>query len=308
LHKVIDALQATVKGMHDGYDTKAKMNSEKMKKKFDKLSEVIAKLGKQKYQLFMQNKNLTAENNLLIDKISALEIKMKKQADEVQNKGAEAWLRHTAADLKSFLQESGLEHYASPGFSPLIAGIVTNGVVIVPLAMTSLFMLRYAKQLSMVRILMALNLFDLGFIVAVIFSSALLLGDPLEGLRHISEVNFVFLQLVLASVFWVSICMIIGIIGVNRKNRAWRYALSLLLIRVAVAVDYARRVWVPVIERNDVPIAVPGWCYLLYFCAAIAAVKLTSLANSYSVPVQRPAPTREEDAEVLVSLVTQHDD
>lgn len=306
LHKVIDSLQETVKGLNAGYDQHAKDNALKMQKKFEKLSKVIAKLGQQKNELYAENKRLRQDKTALVDKISSLEEVLQQQAEQLKNSGAEAWLRKTAIDLKTFLEQSGLEHFASPKFSPLIAGIVANGVVIVPLAITTLFLLRFVKQLTVLKIVMALNLFDLGFVIAMIGSSALLLGDSFEGLRHISEVNFVFIQIVLAIVFWMTCGFLIGGIVQNRKSKAWKYLLLELALRVFVAVDYSQRVWTPVMDREDVSIALPGLNYFLYLFASVIAVKLTGMANGCAVAVQKCVRREEEDLESLLPSELRH--
>lgn len=303
LHTVIDALQKTVKGLNEGYDQHAREDSEKMQQKFDKLTNVISKLGKENKRLYNENKQLKQGKTALVDKISTLETELQKRAEGAKNAGAEAWLRHTAQDLKEFLVESGLEHFASPQFSPLIAGIVSNGVVIMPLAITSLFMLRYVKHLTVLRVVMALNLFDLGFVVAMIASCALLLGDSFEGLKHISEVNFMFIQLVVATVFWFTCAFLVAAIVQNRKCKAWKYALLELVLRVGVAADYATRVWSPVMNREDVTIALPAVIYFLYFCSSVASLKLTAAANTYSTSACRVATSNEDQTQHLDSIV-----
>lgn len=309
LHKVINALQKTVKGLNEGYDQHARKNAEKMQQKFDKLTNVISKLGKENKRLYDDNKQLKHGKATLVDKISSLETELQKRAEEAKSASAEVWLRHTAQDLKNFLVESGLEHFASPQFSPLIAGIVSNGVVIMPLAITSLFMLRYAKHLTVLRVVMALNLFDLGFVVAMVASCALLLGDSFEGLKHISEVNFMFIQLVLAAVFWLTCAFLVAAIVQNRKCKAWKYALLELVIRISVAADYATRVWSPVMDREDITIAVPAVVYFFYFCGSVASLKLTAAANTYSASTCRMATTSEEQGQNLDSVVVvQRDD
>lgn len=308
LHKVIDSLQATVAGLKGGYDQHAKENAEKMKKKFERLTAVVSKLGQEKIQLFVENKRLRQDKGALVDKISALEAQLRRKAEAAKNSGAEAWLRKTAQDLKIFLEENGLEHYASPQFSPLVAGLVSNGVVLLPLMATCFFLLRYVKQLTVLRIVMAFNLFDLAFIVAMTGSCALLLGDVFEGLRHISEVNFMFIQLVLAAVFWITCAFLVAAVYQNRKNKAWKYAAAELVLKGLIAVDYSHRVWSPVLSREDASIALPPIHYVVYLCASFAAIKLTLNANTCALSAHRLALTKESDPEALGPLITEHDD
>lgn len=288
LHSVIDSLQETVKGIHSGYNKHAEENAIKMQKKFEKLSKVIGRLGTQKNELYAENKKLRQEKTTLINKIATLERVLGEQAELIENSGVEAWLRKTATDLKSFLEDSGLEHFASPRFSPLIAGLVAYGVITVPLAGTTLFLLRFVKQLTILKVVMALNLFDLGYVMTMLISGALLLGDPIEGLRHISEVNFVFIQIVLAVVFWLT-CIFItwGIILHRTCPSVWKYLLLELTLRITIALDYAGKVWKPAMDREDVGIALSGVRYLIYLLSSLAAVKFTLAANTRTVAVAK---------------------
>lgn len=298
-----------MKGLNDGYDQHARQNAEKMQQKFAKLTSVITKLGKENTKLYNENKQLRQGKMSLVDKISRLEVELKKRAEESKNAGAQMWLRNTAAELKEFLEESGLENFASPQFSPLIAGIVSNGVIIAPLSMIGLFLLKNAKHLTTLRVVMALNLFDLGFVVSMIVSCMLLVGDAFEGLKHISEVNFMFIQLVLAVLFWVTCGFLVAAIVQNRKCTAWRYACVELMIRGVVGLDYTTRVWSPVMDREDVSIALPPLTYMVYLCASVASLHLTAKANRYSRAVYRLAPTQEEEAQRLpVVVVAQRDE
>lgn len=308
LHKVIDALQKTVQGLNDGYDQHTRQNAEKVQQKFNKLTNVISRLGKENSKLYTENKRLRQEKTSLVDKISSLEVELKKRAEESKNVGAQVWLRNTANELKEYLEESGLEHFASPKFSPLIAGIVSNGVIIVPLSIIGLFLLKNAKHLSTLRVVMALNLFDVGFVVSMIVSCMLLVGDAFEGLRHISEVNFMFIQLVLAVIFWVTCGFLVGAIVQNRNSIAWRYVCMELVIRGLVGIDYAMRVWLPVMDREDLPIALRPLSYLLYLFASVLSLHLTGKACSYSRPMYRRAGTDVETEQSLPLVAAERND
>ncbi|CAN8067682.1 unnamed protein product [Agarophyton chilense] len=306
LHKTIEALQETMKHRNDGYDFHAQQNADQMKIRFEKLSAVITRLTQQNSKLYIENRSLRQEKTALVNKISRLESELDKLAIETQNAGMQAWMKRTASDLRSFLEESGLEHFASPRFSPIIAGLVSNGVVLVPLTMATFFLLHFSKQLTVLRIVMALNLFDLGFAAAIIASSLLLLGDPFEGMRHISEVNFVFIQMVLSGVFWLTIGFLVAAIVQNRSNRAWKYSTVELLLRSAVAYDYSHRVWTPVMERDDIPIALPVLSYVTYLCAAVTNVYFTSQAAWHAVHAERSTVRSEQEEDAMVSLVINH--
>lgn len=288
LHSVIDGLKTKVKLMGEGTRTDgARERTGRIQQKFEKLTHVITKLSTQNMKLYGENKALRMSNEALATKISTLEFHLKRKAEKEANIGVEAWMRQTAMDLKSFLEENGMEHFTSPRFSPIVAGVVSNGVVLLPLAMASVFLLHFVKQLTVLRLVMALNLFDVGLAIATIFSTLLLLGDPLEGLRHISEVNFVFIQIVLATIFWLTMIFLCVAIVQNWRNRAWKVCLVEMGLKVAIAIEYTRKVWVPVMDRDDVSIALPSLFYAFYSVAVLAGVGLTALANRYAMAYQR---------------------
>ncbi|PXF40763.1 hypothetical protein BWQ96_09525 [Gracilariopsis chorda] len=303
LHKTIDAVQETMKNMNDGYDYHAKQNADRMKLRFEKLSAVVSRLTKQNSKLNVENRQLRQEKTTLVDKISKLEVQLDKLAAQASNSGVGVWMKQTATDLRKFLEENGLEHFKSPRFSPIIAGLVSNGVVLLPLAMATFFLLHYSKNLTVLRIVMALNLFDLGFALAIIASSALLLGDPFEGMRHISEINFVFIQMVVGGVFWLTAGFLVAAIIQNRTNRAWKFSTVELMLRSAVALDYSTRVWNPVMERDDVPIAMQPVFYLTYLASAVTNVYLTSKAGWHVVYAQKTQ-IRKQEEEMMVSFET----
>lgn len=317
LHAVIDSIQNGVHSMNQGNDRKLRFNSEHMQQRFTKLSSVVSKLSAHNRKLYTENKVLRHGNSALVDKISALEGRLKRMAEKEANAGAEAWLRQTAVELKRVLEESGLEHFSSPRFSPLVAGLVANGVIMVPLGTTSVFLLHYVKQLTLMRVVMALNLFEFGMSVTVVASSILLLGDPLEGLRHISEANFMFLQIVVAGVFWASVALIIVAVGRLRTHRGWKFLMVEMAIKAVVSVEYGRKVWVPVMDGDDVPIALSMAYYVAYVAATVGCVGLTACASRCRVHKghwgedRRWGETRpvgvtvdDSDDEVIVTLVS----
>lgn len=316
LLSVIESMQSELQAVNDGNDRQLDEILTETKQKYEKFSVTISKLGKQNSDLYKENKKLRQEKNMLVDKISVLEEHLIRQARATQNAGAEAWFRKTAEDLKTFLHDSGLEHFASPKFSPIVAGIVANGVVTVPLALTSIYLIRYMKHLSILRILFGFNLFDTGLACTIILSSLLLLGDPLEGMRHISEVNFIFIQLVVATVFWFSLILMMGGIVQHRTGKAWRYIGLQLGIKTGLAFDYGKRIWAPTMERNDVPLGMNVIAYVCYFLVTIMNVYLTGVATRVANAERRFNMTMttstsdhiDGDDQVMVTLVTQHTD
>lgn len=298
LHSVIDGLKAKVKLIGEGTsEDGARQRAGRIQEKFEKLTQVITKLSTQNLKLYGENKALRMSNEALVDKISALELRLKRKAEKETNVGVESWLRQTATELKSFLEENGMEHFTSPRFSPIVAGIVSNGVVLLPLAMASLFLLHFVKQLTVLRLVMAFNLFDVGMAIATIFSTLLLLGDPLEGLRHISEVNFVFIQILLAAIFWLTMVFLGVAMVQNWRNRAWKVCLVEMGLKVTIAVEYTRKVWVPVMDRDDVSIALPGLFYAFHSVAMLTCVGLTAWANRCAVSAHHRQTFRADDRE-----------
>lgn len=279
LHAVIDALQEKVLDAREGRKQNDNDSLSIIRSRYERLSVVLSKISGQNVKLHGENNALKQSNNLLVKKISALESRLHQMAEKEANTGIEAWLRQTSLELRNFLEVNGLEHFSSPRFSPVVAGLVSNGVLLLPVAMSSLFLLNYAKQLTVLRMLMATNLFEVGVGVAMIVSSVLLLGDPLEGMRHISEANFVFIQIVLASVFWIAMGLLVVSASQTWRSRAWRYCACEILLKCIIAMIYTWQVWIPAMNQGDTPIRLAPPYYMMFITCSFACLVLTARAS-----------------------------
>lgn len=279
LHAVIDALQNKVVDTREGRGESNRASVGTIEARYERLSAVLGKISLQNAKLHGENKALRQSNSALTNKISALEAQLRQMAEKGIDIGVETWLQQTALELKNFLEINGLEHFSSPRFSPAVAGLVSNGVILLPVAMSSLFLLNYSKQLSVLRVLMATNLFEVGVGISVIVSSVLLLGDPLEGMRHISEANFIFVQIVLVSVFWVA--MVLLIVSVSRmwQSRALKYCVAEIVLKCVNASIYTWHVWVPAMEQDSIPIRLPPVYYVVFVVCSFACMALTVRAS-----------------------------
>lgn len=279
LHAVIDALQNKVLDERKGREQSNRASFDIIKARYERLSTILSKMSGQNAKLQGENKVLKQSNGALVNKISALEARLHQMAEKETDTGVEAWLRQTALELRRFLEVNGFEHFSSPKLSPIVAGLVSNGVILLPVAMSSMFLLTYGKHLTVLRVLMATNLFEVGVAMAIIVSSVLLLGDPLEGMRHISEANFLFVQKVLVSVFWISIVLLVVSISQTWQSRAWRYFAGEIMLKCASALIYVWHVWVPAMERNNTPINLPLMYYAMFVMCPFGCMALTAWGN-----------------------------
>lgn len=312
LHYAIDGLQAKVKSMDEGPDHQAAIESHyKIGSKFSKLSEIISKLSEQNMKLYTENISLRQSNIGLVGKIQKVEDNLNKLVLQQRRNSnikkesfhMETWLKQTSHELKLFLEDNGLEHFSSPKFSPIVAGIVSNGIILIPLGLTSLYLLHYVKKLTMFHIVMSFNIFDLGICISLLSSSILILGDPLEGLRHISEINFVFVQMVMAFIYWVNlICLCFAIFQYRGYGIAWKCYIAQIGFKVFTGLEYGRKVWSPVMDRDDIPIALPFVWYVLYCFIVLLSLLFTvwaqtcSLGKCYQKQPSLFDATSEEDA------------
>jgi hypothetical protein len=128
-----------------------------------------------------------------------------------------------------------------------MAGIVTYAIAFIPLAMATAFLLKSAKTLTLLHVLMACNLFEIGYVsVSIISMLVLLTADPWHALWHISESVFVFLNVFLAILFWPSLMVAIVELLRTANSGVRRNLLPEIILRGFVAVQYGSNVWVSV--------------------------------------------------------------
>lgn len=183
-----------------------------------------------------------------------------------------------------------------------MAGVATYGIVLGPLTMSSAFVTSSLKSFSLLHALQAINIFECGYVVCSIIAMLLLLTtNPWHAMRAISEINFTFVQLSIACMFWSS-AMILVMSSIRTRNAGIRRNLLFeLVVRCAVAADYGKRVWIPIVERLDEPVKVPLQAYVGYFCAVWLCHRLTSNARKHAEVElnSRPLPSRHENPVVF---------
>lgn len=279
MEKAFQSLQNQLKGIHGLHDKTSKLRTIAIDEKFSKLETVISTQKQQKDQLYAQNKQLKKENKEMASKLRELEKQLEFLAKKASNPDVAAWMRGKALELADLFKGSSLGFYSKETVGPIAAGIVSYGVILLPCSLIAVYLLKNIKSMNLFRVLTALNLFDVGFTLGTILSIAVVWGDPIQAMHSISEANFIFLQLVLAVGFWLSIfVMLVQIYRVDRTSV--RRVLSLeFVLRFLVAFDYGRRVWVPAVERAGSTIQLPGLLYFAYLAAAIVVINLTSKAQ-----------------------------
>jgi hypothetical protein len=285
LHK----MKELISGIHSGVDKSSRLRATSMGHKFNKLSTIIAALAKEKDGLFRENVQLRREMKATVQRLQRVETQLQAEAKRADDNDVRRWFEAKSGEITEFLHSNGLQHYEDPKFSPVMAGLVTYGLVLVPLMLASGYITRNIKFLSLLHVLTAVNIFETGYVAATILSMPLLLTlDPFHALRHISDMNFIFLQLVLAALFWAAAAILVITTLRTHTQPASRRALAAqLLLRAALACDYGLRVWAPVVDRSDAAVLVPPAAYAAYAAAVVGALLLTGRARAACGPGPR---------------------
>jgi hypothetical protein len=174
LAKKLSKMKELISGIHQGVDKSSKLRATSMKHKFNKLSAVIATLAGQKDALFQENVKLRREMRATVERLVRVESELKREARRADDNDLKRWFDVKAGEIAEFLHSSGLQNYEDPQFSPLVAGLVTYGLVLLPLLMASGYVTRHIKSLSLLHALMAINLFEVGYTGTTIVSMPLL--------------------------------------------------------------------------------------------------------------------------------------
>lgn len=309
LHKAIDHLQSRVRSMDpNNHESKSTTTSSAR----DRLGKVIADLSAQNLRLSSENRKLKTVNTQLVDKLHTIENKIKtltsshssssSSSSSTSNKpnakndnhiaqgkkiksgllAVESWVREAVEDMKAMLSENGIEHYLSPKFSPLVAGVVCNNMLMLPLAITLYILFRRVHILTFRCILALSNAFDTGVALALIINALLLLDDPLQGLRHISQLNFVFVQYVLSAAFWIHIIgLSVAVVKSADTPKVWKLYAAQIALKAAVGLRYHATVWVPVVDNDEDAAISPGfWSYLLFVVVCAVNIAVTARASA----------------------------
>jgi hypothetical protein len=304
----LDAMHKLLEGIHNGVGKSSRLRASAMREKFDKLTSIINGLRTQKDLLYSQNLKLKKEMGATVTKLELVERQLKAEALRANDNDYRLWLATKAGEITSFLNKNGLQTYTDKRFNPMMAGIVTYSIALIPLAMATIYLLKSAKSFSLLTVLMACNLFEIGYVCVSIASMVLLLtADPWHALWRISESVFVFLNVVLASIFWPSLLIIVTDLVRTPSAAVRRNLLPEFILRGIVAIDYGRKVWVATIEMNGEQPHTPPASYALYLVGTLVCRRLTSNALWHMQKESHPhtiLPTRNDDAHQLDHAVT----
>lgn len=294
MEKAFQSLQNQFTGLHGLHDKTSKQRAIAIEQKFKQLESSMAKQKRQKDQLYAQNKALKKENKELVHKLQELEQQLEIVAKKANNPDVARWMQEKAIELANWFSGSSLGYYRKDVVDPITAGVVIYGILLLPMSFVGIYLVKQYKQMTILKYLVALNLFDVGFTLAALISIALLWGDPIQGIYTISETNFIFLQFVLAFTFWSSVAVMLYKAAVSKKGNMRVYLGLELVLRMLVGIDYGRRVWIPAVERLGKEIQVPGVLYVMYFLAAVVECHLSLKANRFD--------TRIGDGDLLPNL------
>lgn len=279
LTKKLKKMKELIYGIHSGVDKSSRLRATSMKQKFNKLSAVIAALAEQKDALYRENVKMRKEMKSTVERLQRVEMQLKIEAKRADDNDVKRWFEAKSSEISEYLHSNGLQNYADPKFSPIVAGLVIYGLVLFPLMAASGYIMRHIKSLSLVHALKAISIFEVGYVAISLLSMLLLVTlDPFHAMRHISEINFVFLQILLACFFWTSAC-ILSIETMRTRAPGVRTKLIFqLIVRLGLAYDYGQRVWAPVVERSDDALFVSPARYAGYTLAVFLTYRLTSSA------------------------------
>lgn len=280
LRGALTALHSTVEQLRQGHTNHTLLSEVKTRSKLRRLAATIAKLAEANGKLSAENRSLRAARDDLSTRLSSLEERASSAAaapvtPQASPFGLTTLVAELVAEAEALLRDGGLEHFASPRFSPAVAGIVSNGVLLAPLAAAAMY-LAAAKSEGPRRAFGALLTFDAAFVSALVIAAGLVLGDPIAALRHISETNLALLQVVLAAV--VGAAIIVGA-AVLRAGPDRRRVAGILAVKTALAVPYIVNVWAPVMDGDDVPVAMPAWWYLVSSLVGWTCVRILRVSD-----------------------------
>lgn len=279
LTKKLKKMKELIYGIHSGVDKSSRLRATSMKQKFNKLSAVIAALAEQKDALYRENVKMRKEMKSTVERLQRVEMQLKIEAKRADDNDVKRWFEAKSSEISEYLHSNGLQHYADPKFSPIVAGLVIYGLVLFPLMTASGYVMRHVKSLSLVHALKAISIFEVGYVAISLLSMPLLMTlDPFHAMRHISEINFVFLQIVLACFFWTSACILSAETMRTQAPGVRKNLILQLIVRIGLAYDYGQRVWAPVIERSDDALFVSPARYAGYTFAVLVTYRLTSSA------------------------------
>lgn len=276
--KKLKAMQDLLHGIHSGVDRSMRARARAMESKISKLTVVIAELSKQKDSLYKQNSKMKTEIRSTMKKLETVEAQLKLEAKRAHDNDLRTWLNEKAGEISQILTNSGLQNFKDPNFSPLVAGAVTYGVVLLPMVVGSGFVAKHVKHLSPTHALMAIHLFEGSFCFTTALSTVLLVtADPWRGMQHISSANFAFLQILVAGLYWTSITLTVVVLFQVTAARHRAVIVLQIALRATLGYYYGQKVWIDAVQKNSEEFHVIPSTYVLISLGVLLSYLLTSL-------------------------------
>ena len=184
-----------------------------------------------------------------------------------------------------------------PEMSPVVSGLLTYGILLIPLTLSMCLVVRVKRRLSLAKLTTWMTLYNTLFCLAAFGLSFVVKGEPMLALREHNEETYEFLQLLLgvAYTFYFTCLQLLTVnqcVFANRCALGTRQVLQIGLPSL-VAFHYYQTVWLlamkdkpPVIEEED-------WAYyavaFTLIFISLTFCKRTSPAGAYkNVPTVIP--------------------
>lgn len=149
-----------------------------------------------------------------------------------------------------------------PEMSPVVSGLLTYGLLLIPLTLSMCLLVRVKRRLSLAKLTTWMTLYNVLFCGAAFGLSFVAKDEPMSALRQHNEETYEFLQLFLglAYTFYYTCLQLLTVnqcVFANRCALGTRQILQIGLPSL-IAFHYYQTVWVlamkdkpPVIERED---------------------------------------------------------
>ncbi|GJQ15994.1 hypothetical protein GpartN1_g7815.t1 [Galdieria partita] len=288
-----------------------KREMEKTKKEAEKTKQ---DLNKQARTLQDKNEKILAQledKNKEAAQLQAELAKVQEQLFEVQkmveNPQLSQWLRSKAEFLKTYVDphlleaiestknqlsstnylstqvvdhlrdnlETRLEKTPVRMLSPLMAGIISYGVLFIPLGLSFYGIFRLSARISLKQYILVGSLFIATLHIFFALISLFTKQDALAYLQQLNENNFIFLQLIMG-VLYVGYCglLIVGLSSTENR-RDFAILLIIFLCYFMLGLYYRENVWRPTMRRDIIHSTI--WSQLA--CSLFTTLLLIALAS-----------------------------
>jgi len=190
------------------------------------------------------------------------------------------YLTTEVVDLLKDNLETKLQKTPVRKYSPMMAGMISYGVLLIPLGLSFYGIFRLSARISLKQYILIGSLFIATIHIFCTLISLFTKQDALLYLQQMSENNFIFLQLMMG-VLYVSYCGLL-IVGLSSaENR--RSLISLLVIFLCyfmLGLYYRENIWRPTMRREPVGSSIVSQLALSLF-TTLLLVALASVLGSY---------------------------